>query len=84
MPYDVLVKKLDSLSEIQKKSVFDYINFLIYQNTKNDNISWLDNDEETKRRLEYLDSLENKEITPRNIQEINQYISEIRNEERVF
>ena len=84
MPYDVLVKKLDSLSEIQKKSVFDYINFLIYQNTKNDNISSLDNAEETKRRLEYLDSLENKEITSRNIQEINQHISEIRNEERVF
>ena len=84
MPYDVLVKKLDSLSEIQKKSVFDYINFLIYQNTKNDNISSLDNAEETKRRLEYLDSLENKEISSRNIQEINQYISEIRNEERVF
>ncbi len=84
MPYDVLVKKLDSLSEIQKKSVFDYINFLIYQNTKNDNISSLDNAEKTKHRLEYLDSLENKEITSRNIQEINQYISEIRNEERVF
>ena len=84
MPYDVLVKKLDSLSEIQKKSVFDYINFLIYQNTNNANNSSSDNNDETKRRLEYLDSLENKEITSRNIQEINQYISEIRNEERVF
>jgi hypothetical protein len=84
MPYDVLVKKLDSLSEIQKKSVFDYINFLIYQNTNNANNSSSDNSDETKRRLEYLDSLENKEITSRNIQEINQYISEIRNEERVF
>lgn len=65
MPYDVLVKKLDSLSEIQKKSVFDYINFLIYQNTNNANNSSSDNSDETKRRLEYLDSLENKEITSR-------------------
>ena len=33
MPYEVLVKKLDSFSEAQKASVFDYINFLVYQNT---------------------------------------------------
>ncbi len=84
MSYDVLVKKLDSLSEIQKKSVFDYINFLIYQNTKNSDSFSSDESSETKHRLEYLDSLDNKEITSRNVQEINRYISEIRNEERVF
>jgi hypothetical protein len=78
MPYDVLVKKLDSLSEIQKKSVFDYINFLIYQNSD------MDNDDIAKKRLEYLDSLDNKEVSSRSVQDINQYINDIRNEERVF
>ncbi len=82
MPYDVLVKKLDSLSEIQKKSVFDYINFLIFQNTNNNS----EHSNRFNQRLEYIDSLnESKsERTTRNVQEIDQYINEIRNEERVF
>ena len=80
MPYDILVKKLDSLSEIQKKSVFDYINFLIYQNTNNN----FDSNNRAKQRLEYINSLNNSERTSRKVQEINQYISDIRNEERVF
>ncbi|MBR4330771.1 MAG: hypothetical protein IKP71_13090 [Candidatus Riflebacteria bacterium] len=80
MPNELLVNKIDSLNQTQKKSVLDYINFLIYQNLKSDDNS----DNKASRRLEYLDSLENKEITSRNVQEINQYISEIRNEERVF
>ena len=80
MPDELLVNKIDSLNQTQKKSVLDYINFLIYQNLKSDDNS----DNKASRRLEYLDSLENKEITSRNVQEINQYISEIRNEERVF
>ena len=32
MPYSALEKKLNSLSVEQQQSVFDYINFLIYQN----------------------------------------------------
>ena len=80
MPNELLEKKINSLNETQKKSVFHYINFLIYQNLKSDDNS----DNKASRRLEYLDSLENKEITSRNVQEINQYIGEIRNEERVF
>ena len=80
MPNELLVNKIDSLNQTQKKSVLDYINFLIYQNLQSDDNS----DNKASRRLEYLDSLENKEITSRNVQEINQYISEIRNEERVF
>ena len=86
MPYDLLVKKIDKLSETQKKSVFDYVNFLIFQNSQ-DNIvvdRAFGNKEKTKERLEYLEALENQEITTRNVEEINQYISEIRNEERVF
>ena len=79
MPYEVLVKKLDSLSEAQKASVFDYINFLVYQNTH-----YSESSDKSKKRLEYLESLGNKELTSRNTQEINQYIKEIRNEERVF
>ena len=86
MTYDLLVKKIDTLSETQKKSVFDYVNFLIFQNSKNssDFDNSKDINEKSKQRLEYLDSLESKEITSRNIEEINQYISEIRNDERVF
>ncbi len=80
MPNELLEKKINSLNETQKKSVLDYINFLIYQNLKSDDNS----DNKASRRLEYLDSLENKETTSRNVQEINKYISEIRNEERVF
>ncbi|MBQ3644828.1 MAG: hypothetical protein II961_09550 [Candidatus Riflebacteria bacterium] len=80
MPNELLEKKINSLNEAQKKSVLDYINFLIYQNLRSDDNS----DNKASRRLEYLDSLENEEITSRNVQEINQYISEIRNEERVF
>lgn len=86
MTYDLLVKKIDTLSETQKKSVFDYVNFLIFQNSKNssDFDNSKDINEKSKQRLEYLDSVESKEITSRNIEEINQYISEIRNDERVF
>ena len=35
MPIDILEKKLEKLSESQKQSVFDYINFLIFQNSSN-------------------------------------------------
>lgn len=33
MSYELLEKKMSNLSESQKQSVLDYINFLIYQNT---------------------------------------------------
>ena len=32
MPYDVLEKKIESLTKEQQQSVFDYINFLVYKN----------------------------------------------------
>ncbi len=33
MPIEILKEKLDNLSESQQQSVFDYINFLLYQNS---------------------------------------------------
>ena len=94
MPIEILEKKLEMLSEIQKQSVLDYINFLISQNSLNEFQHKKDKEDTNKfclkekdfanQRLEYLDSLGNKEITPRNIEEINQYIADIRNEERLF
>ena len=86
MTYDLLLNKIDTLNEAQKKSVLDYVNFLIFQNSQNDSIvdNALNNDEKYKKRLEYLNSLDNKEKTSRSINEINQYISELRNKERVF
>ena len=41
MPYSTLEKKINSLSVEQQQSVFDYINFLIYQNmTKKEKIMY--------------------------------------------
>ena len=37
MPIEVLKEKLDNLSESQQQSVFDYINFLLYQNSLSNN-----------------------------------------------
>jgi hypothetical protein len=33
MPIEILKEKLDNLSESQRQSVFDYINFLLFQNS---------------------------------------------------
>ena len=86
MTYDLLLNKIDTLNEAQKKSVLDYVNFLIFQNSQNNSVvdNALNNDEKYRKRLEYLSSLDNKEKTSRSVNEINQYISELRNEERVF
>ena len=33
MPYTIMEQKISSLSAEQRQSVFDYVNFLVYQNS---------------------------------------------------
>ena len=49
MPIEIIKEKIDNLTESQKQSVFDYINFLLYQNSLSNN---------TKRQPGGLEELE--------------------------
>ena len=53
MPIEILKEKLDNLSESQQQSVFDYINFLIYQNSLSNKLP-----KGTKRQPGGLEKLE--------------------------
>ena len=53
MPIEIIKEKIDNLTESQKQSVFDYINFLLYQNSLSNKLTI-----NTKRQPGGLEELE--------------------------